>query len=58
MSFQRILVAVDEEPVAAHAADVGLELARALGAKLAFIYVVDPYAAAAPDCGIPASAVR
>jgi universal stress protein A len=55
LSFQRILVAVDAEPVAAHAADVGRELAHALGATLAFIYVVDPSTVAAPDGGIPAS---
>jgi len=54
VSFQRILVAVDEEPISAHAAEVGLELAKALSARLAFIYVVDPFAVAAPDGGIPA----
>lgn len=53
MSFQRILVAVDEEPIAARAADVGIELARALAARLAFIFVAEPIAA--PDGGIPAS---
>jgi nucleotide-binding universal stress UspA family protein len=55
VSFQRILVAVDEEPVGARAADVGLELAKALGAKVALIYVVDPSTVAAPDGGIPAN---
>jgi universal stress protein A len=53
MSFQRILVAIDEAPIAAHAADVGIELARALGAKVALIFIVQPIAA--PDSGIPAS---
>jgi nucleotide-binding universal stress UspA family protein len=55
MSFQRILVAVDTEPIAAHAADVGVGLANAIGASLAFIHVVDPSAAVAPDSGVPAS---
>ena len=42
MSFRRILIAVDESPIAAHAADVGAQLATALGAELARVYVVDP----------------
>jgi nucleotide-binding universal stress UspA family protein len=53
MRFQRILVAVDEEPIAAQAADMGIELAHALGAKLAFVFVVEPVAS--PDSGISAS---
>lgn len=52
MSFQRILVAVDEAPIAAHAAEIGTDLARALGAKVAFVFIVEPVAA--PDSGIPA----
>lgn len=55
MSFQRILVAVDEAPLAAHAADVAIELATGLGAKLAFIHIVDPASLAAPDGGTAAS---
>ena len=55
MGFQRVLVAVDEAPVAAHAAEVGIELASALGAALAFVHVVDPAGAAPPDSGIPAA---
>lgn len=55
MSFQRVLVAVDEAPIAAHAADVAIELSTGLGAKLAFVHVVDPEAVATPDGGIPAS---
>jgi nucleotide-binding universal stress UspA family protein len=53
MSFQRILVAVDEALIAAHAADVGIELARALGAMVALIFIAQPIAA--PHSGIPAS---
>ena len=41
MSFKRILVAVDHQPVAAHAAEVGMELAYALQAETALVYVVD-----------------
>jgi len=54
MSFGRILVAVDDEPVAAHAAEVGMELAGALGAKLALIYVVEPAQAVPAESGVPA----
>lgn len=55
MSFRRILIAVDESPVAAHAADVGAQLATALGAELARVYVVDPTQNAAPESGVAAA---
>jgi nucleotide-binding universal stress UspA family protein len=42
MSFKRILIAVDESAFAARAADVGIELAKALKAEMAFIHAVDP----------------
>jgi hypothetical protein len=35
MSFKKIMVAVDESAFAAHAADVGTELAKSLNAELA-----------------------
>jgi nucleotide-binding universal stress UspA family protein len=38
MGLRNILIAVDSEPVAAHAADIGVELARSLGAELALIH--------------------
>lgn len=41
LSFKRVLIAVDSEPVAAHAADIGIALARSLGADVAFVHVVD-----------------
>ncbi len=55
MNFRKILIAIDSEPVAAHAAEVGSELARSLGANVALIYAVDPTLAAAPESGIAAS---
>ena len=55
MNFQKILIAVDSGPVAAHAAEVGSELARSLGADVALIYAVDPTLAAAPESGIAAN---
>lgn len=41
-NFKRILIAVDGEPVAAHAAEIGIHLARSLGAEVAFLYAIDP----------------
>jgi universal stress protein A len=55
VSFRRILIAVDESPVAAHATDVGAQLATALGAELALVSVVDPTQTVAPDGGVPAA---
>jgi nucleotide-binding universal stress UspA family protein len=55
MRFKKILIAVDESSVAAHAADLGLELARQLGGEAAFITVVDPtVVSSAPDFGVSA----
>ena len=54
MPFQRILIEVDDEPVAAHAADVGLELAGNLYAEIAFIHVIDSQSATLPDTGVSA----
>jgi nucleotide-binding universal stress UspA family protein len=54
MSFRRILIAISGSPLAARAADVGVELARALKADVALLYVVDPAENWAPESGIPA----
>jgi nucleotide-binding universal stress UspA family protein len=50
--FRKILVAVDNEPIAAHAADIAAELARQGGAELAFIHVIDPALVNAADTGL------
>ena len=42
MSFHRILIAVDGEPLAAHAAELGIELASSLGAEIAFVHAIEP----------------
>src|SRR5690242_1888213 len=47
--FKKILIAVDSEPVAAHAADIGGELARLAGAEVAFVHVIDPELVNAAD---------
>ncbi|MFZ0703968.1 MAG: universal stress protein [Candidatus Korobacteraceae bacterium] len=52
MPLQKVLIAVDSEPVAAHAADVGIELARELGAEVAFVHVVDTKSDFALESGI------
>jgi len=52
MLFKKILIAVDSEPIAAHAADIGGELARLAGAEVAFVHVIDPELVNAADTGI------
>ena len=41
MAFHKILIAVDSEPIAVRAVDVGAELASALRAEIALINVVE-----------------
>ena len=53
MTFGRVLIALDESPLAAHAVTVGCDLAKALDAEVALVYVVDPTLAYEPDGGIP-----
>ena len=55
MSFRRILIALDDSAIAAHASEVGTELAAALKAQTALVHVVDPTPAFQPDSGIPAA---
>ena len=52
MSFGRVLISVAEGPIAAHAVDVGLELAAVLKAEIALIHVAIPPAPYG-DTGIP-----
>ncbi len=55
MSFCRILIALDDSAIAAHAAEVGTELAMSLKAQAALVYVVEPAPALQTDSGIPAA---
>lgn len=55
MHFEKILIAVDYGPIAAHAVDVGVDLAHSLHAQLAFVHAVDPTDPLAPESGIPAA---
>jgi nucleotide-binding universal stress UspA family protein len=54
MSIQKVLIAIDEDPIAARAADVGMDLARSLRAQVALIHVVDPALILDPEAGIAA----
>ncbi len=53
MKVQRILIALDDDPLAVHAAAVGSDLAQALGAKIAFVYVIEPPSEIGAGTGLP-----
>jgi nucleotide-binding universal stress UspA family protein len=55
MAFRRVLIALDESALAAHAVEVGMNLIQALGAEAALVHVIDPKLATAPEGGIPAA---
>lgn len=52
MSFRKILIAVESGPIAAHAVDVGLELANTLKAETALIHVTGALDSYGADTGI------
>lgn len=52
MSFQKLLIAVDENPISAHAIDVGVDLAQSLRAQVALVYALDPSLIYAPEAGM------
>ena len=54
MSFKRILIAVDDSAFAAHAADVGIELAKSLKTEVGFVHVFDPSVGPGAKWGAPA----
>lgn len=54
MRFRKVLIAVDDDPIAAQAAEVGMDLARTLNAEVALIHVIDPSLIFAPEAGIAA----
>ena len=53
MSFQRILIALDDSPISIHAMEVGKDLAKAVGAEIAMLHVLDPRIAYATEGGFP-----
>jgi nucleotide-binding universal stress UspA family protein len=52
VSFRRIIIALDESALAAHAAERGAELGRALSAEIGLVYVIDPKEVGLPDMGL------
>lgn len=50
----RVLIALNNEPLAVHAADVGIELTRSLKAELGFIYVISEPSEIGADGGVSA----
>lgn len=52
MSFRKVLIAVEGGPIAAHAVDVGLELANTLEAEIALIHVTEALDSYGADTGI------
>ena len=56
MAFTRILIAVDSSEIGVHATMVGLELASALSAQVAFIHVIG--AALSDDAWMPVASLE
>lgn len=50
MAIRRVLIAVDNSPVAANAAKVGVELAQALSAQLGFVHAIERCEGYTPGC--------
>jgi len=48
----RVLIALSSGPLAVHAANVGMELARSLKAELAFVHVIDEPSEIGADGGV------
>lgn len=57
MSPKKVLIAVDDSPFAQRAAKVGVELAGALKAEIAFVHVFDAAATPAGAWGFPADRI-
>lgn len=55
MKVRHVLIALDNGPIADHALDVGLELAKALESDVALVHVVEPSVPYGTDSGIPNS---
>jgi nucleotide-binding universal stress UspA family protein len=53
-NFKQILIAVDDSAFAAHAADVGIKLAKSLHAEVGFVHAFDPAVAPGTAWGVTA----
>lgn len=54
MTFKKVLIAIDEDPIAAHAADVGMDLAQSLRAEVGLVYAIDTSSTYVPEEGMAA----
>lgn len=54
MRFERVLIAIDASPLAARAAQVGIELAHSLTAQIGFVHVIDHSLYFGPESGVAA----
>ncbi|AKV01025.1 Universal stress protein family [Labilithrix luteola] len=50
MAIRRVLIAVDESPIAVNAAKVGVELAQSLAAELGFVHAIERCEGYTPGC--------
>jgi nucleotide-binding universal stress UspA family protein len=57
MSLKKILIAVDDSPFAQRAVKIGVELAEAVKAEIAFVHVFDAAATSAGAWGFPADRI-
>jgi nucleotide-binding universal stress UspA family protein len=57
MSLKKILIAVDDSPFAQRAVKIGIELAEAVKAEIAFVHVFDAAATPAGSWGFPADRI-
>lgn len=53
MVFRKILIALDDGPISAHAVDVGVELGRLIKSDMALIHVMAPAVTYSIDMGMP-----
>ncbi|HVB85498.1 MAG TPA: universal stress protein [Candidatus Dormibacteraeota bacterium] len=58
MNLKKILIAVDDSPQSKRARELGVELANAIEAEIAFVYVFDASATPAGAWGFPADRIR
>lgn len=57
MNFKKILIAVDDSEFSARAAEVGIELAKPLKAKIAFVHVFNPAEPPGSTWSVPADSL-
>jgi len=53
VAFRHILIAIDDSPIAARAAEIGVDLARSLKAEVALVHVYGAPASYGTEIGVP-----